>query len=70
MLKILSIDDSRSVHSYLRSCFSGKDVELTSASNGSEGLEVGLAKGKYFDLILLDWEMPSKKGIDVLTGLR
>lgn len=67
-MKVLSIDDSKSVHAYIKSCFSedGHSVEL--AFNGTEGLNL-LDNNKY-DVILLDWEMPGMNGIEVLIKIR
>jgi two-component system, chemotaxis family, chemotaxis protein CheY len=66
-MKILSIDDSRSVHAFISVCLDGTGHELEHAYNGFEGLKLlGL---KEFDLILLDWEMPDLIGPDTLVEI-
>jgi two-component system chemotaxis response regulator CheY len=70
MFEILIIDDTRSVHAFLRSVLSPfTELTLTSVANGSEGL-VTLQSGKSFDLILLDWEMPVMDGPTTFASLR
>lgn len=70
MFEILIIDDTRSVHAFLKSILAPfTDLVLTSASNGSEGLKC-LESGKTYDLILLDWEMPVMDGPSTFTNLR
>lgn len=67
-MKILSIDDSKAVQGFLRSCFEGKNHELDFASNGKDGIDKALA-GSH-DLVLLDWEMPGMTGPEVLENLK
>lgn len=61
-MKILIIDDSKAVHSFVTTCFEGTSVTLQHAYNGREGVENFAANPDKFDLVLLDWEMP------VMTG--
>ena len=62
MFKILIIDDTKSVHAFVKNLLSkSKEIETVSVFNGAEGVEL-LKKDTSFDLIFLDWEMP------VLTG--
>jgi len=76
MAKVLSIDDSRAVHAYLRDCFAGSNIELAHAFSAQEGFDIllgahasGAAESKY-DLIFLDWEMPGMSGPEVLVKIR
>ena len=45
------------------------DFQIFKAFDGKEALEV-VNQETYFDLILLDWEMPEIDGIDVLRILK
>lgn len=69
MAKILSIDDSKAVHSFLNMCFENKKIQLDHAYNGEEGLSKIFPESSY-DLILLDWEMPGLTGPEVLKKIR
>ena len=66
--KILSIDDSRMIHTLIGKGFNGYDVQLVFASNGQEGLEV--AAREMPDVILLDVTMPVMDGIECLGKLK
>jgi len=70
MAKVLSIDDSRAVHAYLRDCFADSNVELHHAYSGQEGLDILAKPGAIFDLVFLDWEMPGLTGPEVLVKIR
>lgn len=71
MLRLLAVDDSRTVHAFLRACVAewGDRVVLESAMDGAEALD-RLATGPPPDLILLDWEMPRLDGPGTLARLR
>ena len=66
--KILSIDDSRMIHTLIGKGFNGYDVQLVFASNGQEGLDV--AAREMPDVILLDVTMPVMDGIECLGKLK
>jgi two-component system cell cycle response regulator len=66
--KILSIDDSRMIHTLIKRAFSSYKVEMVFASNGQEGLTV--AAREMPDIILLDVTMPVMDGIECLTKLK
>lgn len=69
MKKILVIDDSSSVHAFVKYCFHGFDVLIQSAYNGEEGLLFVKQEQANYDLILLDWEMPIKDGPSTLPEI-
>ncbi len=69
-MKILIIDDTKSIHTFVKFMFSkARGIETTSVYNGAEAIEL-LKSGIYFDLILLDWEMPVMTGPETLESLK
>lgn len=66
--KILSVDDSRMIHTLINKGFSPYDVQMVFASNGAEGLEV--AAREKPDVILLDVTMPVMDGVECLGKLK
>jgi DNA-binding NtrC family response regulator len=67
-LKILVIDDERSIRNTLKDIlgFEGYHVEL--AENGKEGIE--LVQTTDFDIILCDIKMPEMDGLETLEQIR
>ncbi|MEI8293459.1 MAG: response regulator [bacterium] len=66
--KILSVDDSRMIHTLINKGFTPYDVQMVFASNGAEGLEV--AAREKPDVILLDVTMPVMDGVECLGKLK
>ena len=68
MLKILVIDDERSIRNTLKDIlgFEGFQVEL--AENGRVGID--LVHSSEFDIILCDIKMPEMDGLEVLEQIR
>jgi CheY-like chemotaxis protein len=66
-LKILTVDDSKTVRIIIRNAFKRFDCEILEAGNGVEGLEKARSKP---DLILLDITMPIMDGMEMLVKLR
>jgi two-component system chemotaxis response regulator CheY len=72
-VKVLVIDDSRTMRKMIRSALegiNGSPAEVVEASDGIEalGLLQGAAAG--FDLLLLDWNMPRLDGLGFLKQLK
>ena len=65
---LLLIDDDAELGALMRDFFRDQEIEVTSAQNGFEGLEMALHGS--FDLILLDVMMPGLDGFQVLKRLR
>lgn len=62
MFQILIIDDTKSVHAFVKSLLArSAEVVVTSVFNGEEGLKL-LQTKTDFQVILLDWEMPILDG--------
>ncbi len=69
-VRILCIDDSKSVHAYLKSCVEEVASDFKSAYDGEQALELLALNSDSFDLIFLDWEMPKMTGPEVLVELK
>lgn len=69
-MKVLMIDDTRTVHMLVKSLLAkSTGIEVTSAMNGEEGW-TKLKADRDYDLILLDWEMPILNGVETLVKIR
>lgn len=67
-LKILTVDDSKTVRIIVKKSFKGFDCEIIEAQNGVEGL--AMAAKTTPDIILLDITMPVMDGVEMLTKLK
>ena len=67
-MKILSVDDSRTIRMIVTRTFKPYDCTVCEAANGEEGLAAA-AKEKP-DLIILDVTMPVMDGVTMLTKLK
>lgn len=67
-LKILTVDDSRTIRMIVKKAFKPYQCEMVEAENGVEGLAAA-AKEKP-DLIVLDITMPVMTGIEMLGKLK
>ena len=70
MFEMLVVDDTKSVHSFLKSILAkAEGINITDVMNGAEAVDLLKAK-KHFDLILLDWEMPVLNGPDTFDQFK
>ena len=67
-IKILSVDDSRTIRLIVGKAFKSYDCTIVEASNGEEGLAA--AAREKPDLIILDVTMPVMDGVTMLTKLK
>jgi two-component system response regulator ArlR len=67
-MKILIVEDEVGISNFLKQGLEEEGYEITLAFNGSDGLT--LAQTNNFDLILLDWMLPSLTGIAVCKAIR
>ena len=67
-IKILTIDDSKTIRQIVTKAFRSVDCTVLEAANGVVGLAV--ASREKPDLILLDYTMPIMDGFEVLARLR
>jgi CheY-like chemotaxis protein len=66
--KILLADDELAIRFLISETLSDEGFDITEASNGQEAIDC-LQKNE-FDLIILDYMMPAKTGIEVCAWLR
>jgi len=67
-MKILIIEDDKHILSLLYREFEEADCIVDSAMDGLDGEY--LAEINSYDIIILDWMLPSKSGIEILQSLR
>jgi two-component system cell cycle response regulator len=67
-LKVLSVDDSRTIRLIVGKSFRPYDVQVCEAANGEEGLAA--AAREKPDLIILDVTMPVMDGVTMLSKLK
>lgn len=65
---ILAIDDSASIRQMVSFTLKSSGYEVVEAIDGMDGLEK--AKGKTFNLILTDQNMPRMDGLTLIKSLR
>jgi DNA-binding response OmpR family regulator len=68
MNTILIADDEESLRLLIRTTLESPEVTLLEATDGNTALE--MARRERPDLIVLDWMMPGKSGIEVAKELR
>lgn len=67
-IKILSVDDSKTIRMIVKRAFNPYDTTVLEACNGEEGLATATAEKP--DLIILDITMPVMDGVTMLTRLK
>ena len=67
-MKILSVDDSKTIRQIVKRTYSPYDCTVLEACNGEEGLATAAAQKP--DLIVLDITMPVMDGVTMLTKLK
>jgi CheY-like chemotaxis protein len=67
-LKVLIVDDSKTIRMIVKKAFKPYDCELFEAENGQAGLE--LAASEKPDLIILDITMPVMTGVEMLEKMK
>lgn len=68
MAKLLIVEDDRETSLVLQDWLKHQSYQIEVAFDGQEALDFLSSYG--FDLVLLDWELPSVSGIDVLRTFR
>ncbi len=67
-MKLLIIEDDENILSLLQRAFSEDGYAVDSAMDGEEGKYLALMNS--YDVIILDWMLPLKNGIEVISSLR
>jgi len=68
-MRALVIDDSRAMRSILGGILSDLDFEVEQAADAEGAYEV-LMSDNRFDLALVDWNLPSMNGLDLVKLIR
>jgi len=68
MATILAVDDSSSMRQMVSFTLKSDGHDVTEAEDGVKALDI--AKGKSFDLVLTDVNMPNMDGIALISELR
>jgi DNA-binding NtrC family response regulator len=69
-LKLLIIDDDKDVLANLCYFFNEKSYDVTTASDGLEGLKLLEAENQRFDLVITDLVMPQISGIGLISIIK
>ena len=67
-MKLLIIEDDKSILNMLKRGLEEEDFIIDTAENGEDGEY--LASINHYDIIILDWMLPKKSGIEILKSLR
>ncbi len=69
-MTILLVDDSKAIRTLVARLILGllPDARILHAENVREGIEV--ARASRPDVVISDWHMPDKNGLEFLTALR
>ncbi|HEX2759059.1 MAG TPA: response regulator [Rhizomicrobium sp.] len=68
MKQCLVVDDSRVIRTVARRIMEGLSYSVAEAEDGMTGLRA--CRESMPDLILLDWNLPSMKGLDFVKSVR
>jgi two-component system chemotaxis response regulator CheY len=68
-MRALIVDDSRFARKMLRSMLEREGLECEEAEDGASGLK-RLRSGTHYDVALVDWNMPTMSGLDMVRKLR
>ena len=68
MKSCLIVDDSKVVRMVARKILEGLSFKIQEAEDGQQALEA--CKAEMPDVVLLDWNMPVKNGLEFLQELR
>jgi two-component system chemotaxis response regulator CheY len=68
-VRTLVIEDSRAMRSILAGILGEVGFEVTLAADAEEALAL-LDKDRYFELALVDWNLPAMSGLDLVKAIR
>jgi len=67
-MKVLIIEDDEAILNMLKRGLEDEDFVVDVATNGEDGEY--MAENNNYDVIILDWMLPNKEGIEVLKSIR
>jgi DNA-binding response OmpR family regulator len=67
-MKILIVEDDENILSFLKRGFEEDGYIIDSAEDGLDGEY--LATSNHYDIIILDWMLPNKNGMEILQSVR
>ncbi len=67
-MKILIVEDDENILSFLKRGFEEENYIIDSATDGEDGEYLAIENS--YDIILLDWMLPFKNGIEILESIR
>jgi two-component system, OmpR family, manganese sensing response regulator len=68
MAKVLIVEDDPKLLKTLNTFLGIEDFEVTQAEDGKKALD--LLENNFFDIVVLDWNLPERSGVDVLKAFR
>jgi two-component system chemotaxis response regulator CheY len=68
-MRVLVIDDSRTVRAIIGKILREVGLEVVEAANGREGLEQ-MSQPPGVELVLVDWNMPVMNGLEFIQAVR
>ena len=69
-MKVLLVDDSRTMRNIWKKVVTGMGMEVAEAGDGLEALQAIEDNGGPFDLMLIDWNMPHMDGLSLVKKVR
>ena len=69
-LRILTVDDERSITESMRFIFGGARFQVTAAETGAEALAKIDADPEGYDVIIIDQKMPRLTGVELVHEIR
>lgn len=67
-MRILIIEDEQGIANFVRQGLEEETYAIDIAENGAQGLKLALSN--EYDLLLVDWMLPQKSGIEVVQAFR
>lgn len=67
-MRILVVEDEAGIASFLKQGLEEEQFEVKVVSTGIQGMEIALSED--FDLLILDWMLPGKSGIEICQEFR
>lgn len=66
--RVLLVDDDPGVLSMVSRAFTEAGFSITTASTGAQAID--LVKSETFDLLVIDWGLPDRSGLEVIAAAR